>query len=257
MLTDTHCHLYYKDLKKDLQGVFDRANKLGVNRFICAATNMEDVHQCIEIAENYDQVFCSSGIHPHDTKDAPKNYIEKIYNLMSNDNMVAIGEIGLDYYRNISDSNIQKKRLREQLKIALEIELIKTRVNLRRLPKVLRVFFFGRIQGQVARQAQPGSKRLRTENTSSLQRPDSCLCPGKPCRHLRSPAFCCMPGLFLAPGFEQFENDPQEFVRRAHDPMEDFFEPRAAAGGRGCHGLQIKLRLLWLRFTDLVSATYE
>jgi len=122
MLTDTHCHLYYKDLKKDLQGVFDRANKLGVNRFICAATNMEDVHQCIEIAENYDQVFCSSGIHPHDTKDAPKNYIEKIYNLMSNDKMVAIGEIGLDYFRNISDSNIQKQRLREQLKIALEID---------------------------------------------------------------------------------------------------------------------------------------
>ena len=122
MLTDTHCHLFYEDLKKDLQGVFDRANKLGVNRFICAATNMEDVHQCIEIAENYDQVFCSSGIHPHDTKDAPQNYIERIYNLMSNDNMVAIGEIGLDYFRNISDSNIQKKRLREQLKIALAID---------------------------------------------------------------------------------------------------------------------------------------
>ena len=122
MLTDTHCHLYYKDLKKDLQGVFDRANKLGVNRFICAATNMEDVHQCIEIAENYDQVFCSSGIHPHDTKDAPQNYIERIYNLMSNDNMVAVGEIGLDYFRNISDSNIQKKRLREQLKIALAVD---------------------------------------------------------------------------------------------------------------------------------------
>lgn len=122
MLTDTHCHLFYEDLRKDLQGVLDRANKLGVNRFICAATNMEDVHQCIEIAENYDQVFCSSGIHPHDTKDAPQNYIERIYNLMSNDNMVAIGEIGLDYFRNISDSNIQKKRLREQLKIALAID---------------------------------------------------------------------------------------------------------------------------------------
>ena len=122
MLTDTHCHLFYEDLKKDLQGVLARANKLGVNRFICAATNMEDVHQCIEIAENYDQVFCSSGIHPHDTKDAPQNYIERIYNLMSNDNMVAIGEIGLDYFRNISDSNIQKKRLREQLKIALAID---------------------------------------------------------------------------------------------------------------------------------------
>tara|TARA_B100001250_G_scaffold401420_1_gene413281 strand:+ start:771 stop:1526 length:756 start_codon:yes stop_codon:yes gene_type:complete len=122
MLTDTHCHLYFEDLKKDLQGVFDRANKLGVSRFICPATNMEDVDQCIEIAENYDQVFCSSGIHPHDTKDAPRNYIEKIYNLMSNVNMIAIGEIGLDYFRNISDSNIQKKRLREQLKIALNID---------------------------------------------------------------------------------------------------------------------------------------
>ena len=122
MLTDTHCHLYFEDLKKDLQGVFDRASKLGVSRFICPATNMEDVHQCIEIAENYDQVFCSSGIHPHDTKDAPQNYIEKIYNLMSNVNMIAIGEIGLDYFRNISDSNIQKKRLREQLKIALAID---------------------------------------------------------------------------------------------------------------------------------------
>ena len=122
MLTDTHCHLYFEDLKKDLQGVFDRASKLGVSRFICPATNMEDVHQCIEIAENYDQVFCSSGIHPHDTKDAPQNYIEKIYNLMSNVNMIAIGEIGLDYFRNISDSNIQKKILREQLKIALAID---------------------------------------------------------------------------------------------------------------------------------------
>jgi len=122
MLTDTHCHLYFEDLKKDLQGVFDRASKLGVSRFICPATNMEDVHQCIEIAENYDQVFCSSGIHPHDTKDAPQNYIEKIYDLMSNVNMIAIGEIGLDYFRNISDSNIQKKILREQLKIALAID---------------------------------------------------------------------------------------------------------------------------------------
>ena len=122
MLTDTHCHLYFEDLKKDLQGVFDRASKLGVSRFICPATNMEDVHQCIEIAENYDQVFCSSGIHPHDTKDVPQNYIEKIYNLMSNVNMIAIGEIGLDYFRNISDSNIQKKILREQLKIALAID---------------------------------------------------------------------------------------------------------------------------------------
>ncbi len=122
MLTDTHCHLYYDELKSDLQGVLNRANKLGVNRFICAATNMEDVHQCLEIAEKNDQIFCSSGIHPHDTKDAPQDYIEKIYDHMGSSSMVAIGEIGLDYFRNISDSNIQKERLREQLKIAQDID---------------------------------------------------------------------------------------------------------------------------------------
>ena len=122
MLTDTHCHLYYDDLRINLKDVLDRANKLGVNRFICPSTNMKDVNQCLEIAESNDQIFCSAGIHPHDTKDSPKNYIKKIYDLMINPSMVAIGEIGLDYFRNISNSDIQKKCLREQLSIAQEID---------------------------------------------------------------------------------------------------------------------------------------
>ena len=81
MLTDTHCHLYYDDIKNNLKDIIKRANKLGVNRFICPSTNMIDVYECLEIANSNDQIFCSAGIHPHDTKDAPDNYIQKIYDL--------------------------------------------------------------------------------------------------------------------------------------------------------------------------------
>ena len=51
MLTDTHCHLYYDEIKKDIANVLKRSEKLGVNRFICVGTNIEDSLQCLELAE--------------------------------------------------------------------------------------------------------------------------------------------------------------------------------------------------------------
>ena len=122
MLTDTHCHLYYDDIKTNLKEILNRAEQSGVNRFICPSTNMDDVYECLRIAKSNDQIFCSAGIHPHDTKNAPENYIEKIFNLMNDQSMVAIGEIGLDYFRNISDKEVQKKCFKEQLLIAQEID---------------------------------------------------------------------------------------------------------------------------------------
>ncbi|MCK5905341.1 MAG: TatD family hydrolase, partial [Gammaproteobacteria bacterium] len=56
MLTDTHCHLYYDEIKKDIANVLNRAEKLGVNRFICVGTNMEDSLQCLELAEKYENI---------------------------------------------------------------------------------------------------------------------------------------------------------------------------------------------------------
>ena len=78
MLTDTHCHLYYNDLKIDLPGVLERAEKMGVTRFICVGTNIEDSKECLELSEEYDNIYFSAGIHPHDAKDAPDDYLEQI-----------------------------------------------------------------------------------------------------------------------------------------------------------------------------------
>ena len=118
MLIDTHCHLFYDDLKNDLPGVLDRAHDLGVNRFICVATNMEDARECLLMGESHENIFASAGVHPHDAKDAPEDFVDQIYDFMTFDSMVAVGEMGLDYFRNISDPEIQKNVFRTQMGIA-------------------------------------------------------------------------------------------------------------------------------------------
>ena len=121
MLTDTHCHLFYDDLKNNLPDVLRRAEKLGVTRFICVATNMVDSIQCLQLADANESIFATVGIHPHDAKDAPEGFINQIYNLMKNDSIVALGEMGLDYFRNISDPTIQQKVFRNQMSIAQDL----------------------------------------------------------------------------------------------------------------------------------------
>ena len=122
MLIDTHCHLFYDDLKNDLPGVLDRAHDLGVNRFICVATNMEDARECLLMGESHENIFASAGVHPHDAKDVPDDFVDQIYDIMTFDSMVAVGEMGLDYFRNISDPEIQKNVFRAQMGIAQDLK---------------------------------------------------------------------------------------------------------------------------------------
>ena len=121
MLTDTHCHLYYDELYNNLSQVIQRANNLDVTRFICVGTNIEDSKKCLSISEDNDNVFASAGVHPHDSKDVPESYIDDIYEIIQYDSMIAIGEIGLDYFRNISAPETQKKIFREQMEIAQDL----------------------------------------------------------------------------------------------------------------------------------------
>ena len=121
MLTDTHCHLFYDELKNDLPGVLERAKKQGVDRFICVATNITDSNECLQLSLAHDNIYASAGIHPHDAKDAPNNFVDQIYELMNNHKMVAVGEMGLDYFRNLSEPEVQKNVFRAQMKIALEL----------------------------------------------------------------------------------------------------------------------------------------
>ena len=82
MIIDAHCHLYYDELASDIDNVIQRANDAGVSRFVCVGTNVEDSKQCLSITENNDDIFASSGVHPHDSKDAVEGYADEIYELM-------------------------------------------------------------------------------------------------------------------------------------------------------------------------------
>ncbi|MEC8839201.1 MAG: TatD family hydrolase [Candidatus Neomarinimicrobiota bacterium] len=122
MLTDSHCHLFYDEILQDIDNVFVRSKKLGVNRFICVGTNINDSLLSLDISKKFENVFCSAGVHPHDSQNVDKDYIQQIELMMKSKKMIAIGEIGLDYFRNISSKKIQIKVFHELLQLANNIK---------------------------------------------------------------------------------------------------------------------------------------
>ena len=115
MLVDTHCHLYFDELKNDIDGVLNRADELGVKRFICVGTNLTVSFKSFKLAQQYENIYATAGIHPHDAGSVENNYIEKLRKLLENYKIVAVGEMGLDYFRNISNPDEQKQVFKEQL----------------------------------------------------------------------------------------------------------------------------------------------
>ena len=121
MLIDTHCHLFFDELKEDLSSILKRAADLGVTKFICVGTNIEDSKESYNLALDYENIFSTAGVHPHDTEEVAENYIDELYNLLKNKKVVAVGEIGLDYFKELSDISVQKKIFAEQLELAQKI----------------------------------------------------------------------------------------------------------------------------------------
>ena len=122
MLIDTHCHLYFDEIKNDLENVFLRAKELGVTKFVCVGTNISDSKMSLDLSRKYKYVYATAGIHPHDSKDVELGYLNELREILSNNKVVAVGEIGLDYFRNISTPKVQQKVFIEQLELALEIK---------------------------------------------------------------------------------------------------------------------------------------
>jgi TatD DNase family protein len=122
MLIDTHCHLFFDELKEDLNNVLNRATDLGVTKFICVGTNIKDSKESYNLALNYENIFSTAGIHPHDSEEVAENYIDELYKLLKNKKVLAVGEIGLDYFKKLSGIRVQKKIFTEQLELALKID---------------------------------------------------------------------------------------------------------------------------------------
>ena len=123
MYIDTHAHLYYDDLKNQLGDVVKRAEAAGVTQIICVGTDLPSSKTSISIAEKYNAVFATVGVHPHDAKDTPDDYLRQLRDLASHSKVVAMGEMGLDYFRDFSPRNVQKEVFLSQLALAREMDL--------------------------------------------------------------------------------------------------------------------------------------
>lgn len=120
--TDIHCHLNM--LETTPQETLTAAAKNNVKQVITIATNPEDLDIVFSYAKDYGpQVFCTQGIHPHDAKEYSSDIEKILRNRAPLPEVVAIGEIGLDYFYKYSDIDIQKTVFEEQLKIAKDFDL--------------------------------------------------------------------------------------------------------------------------------------
>ena len=123
MLIDSHAHLTLPRFDDDREMVIQRAREAGLKHIITVGLEIEDCRKAILLADKYDFIFASIGIHPHDVKSIdPKTY-SLLKKLSAHEKVVAIGEIGLDFYRNLSPRKIQIQRFREQLQLAREVSL--------------------------------------------------------------------------------------------------------------------------------------
>ncbi|MFH1798113.1 MAG: TatD family hydrolase [Candidatus Omnitrophota bacterium] len=123
-LIDTHCHLDFPDYKDDLDAVLDRARDKGVARVIVPASSLENSINAVKLAKKYSFIFAGVGIHPHDADKVSDKDIAVLRDLaVTEDKIIAIGEIGLDYFKGYSKKENQKKLFKKSLLLAKTLDL--------------------------------------------------------------------------------------------------------------------------------------
>ncbi|MDE2412366.1 MAG: TatD family hydrolase [Sphingomonadales bacterium] len=118
MLIDSHCHLEYKGLVEDQQGVLARARAAGVGGFLSISTRQREWNQVIATAEREADVWASVGIHPHEADGHADMGEAALLAATEHPRVIAIGETGLDYYYDHSDRETQKALFRRHIAVA-------------------------------------------------------------------------------------------------------------------------------------------
>lgn len=121
MLIDTHAHLNDPTLYADYQGVIKRANDAGVAEIINVGFDYPSSVMAVRLAEKHDQLWAMVGVHPHDADSYNDDIENKLKKLAASPKVVAIGEIGLDFYYDNSPRELQREVFRKQLALAKEL----------------------------------------------------------------------------------------------------------------------------------------
>lgn len=122
-LIDTHCHLNAEQFSDDVNLVIQEALNENIAKILIPGTDIETSRSAIQLAEKYDQVYAAVGIHPNEGARWDSNSRNALYEMTAHPKVVAIGEIGLDYYWKDCPIDVQKEILDQQLGIAAEKNL--------------------------------------------------------------------------------------------------------------------------------------
>ena len=123
MFIDSHAHLFLPNFKEDIDEVVARAKEADIKYIIVPATDIETAKQTLGLTKKYDIVYGAAGVHPHDTKDWDSSFIPQIEELAKHEKIVAIGEIGLDYYYDFSPKGKQIEAFKAQIELALKLNM--------------------------------------------------------------------------------------------------------------------------------------
>jgi TatD DNase family protein len=120
---DSHAHLTAKAFRKDLDAVLGRAAASGVTSIITVGFDLATSEASARLAAEYPQVYATVGIHPHDATTLDLKALDRLEKLAAQPKVVAVGEIGLDYYRDLSPRHVQEDAFRLQIGLAKNLDL--------------------------------------------------------------------------------------------------------------------------------------
>jgi TatD DNase family protein len=120
-LIDTHCHLDDRKFSSDLPEVLDASIAAGVVEFVTIGCDLESSRKSIELAHEHPEVWAAVGVHPHDASTVDADMLRKIATLAADPRVVAVGETGLDYFRDLSPRAAQRQAFADFIKLATDL----------------------------------------------------------------------------------------------------------------------------------------
>lgn len=123
MLVDSHCHLDFPEFEGELDDVVTRAGEAGIGHMLTICTRVTKFDGVLAIAEKYDNVFCTVGVHPHNAEDEPEVTAEHLGRMADHPKVVGLGETGLDFHYENSPRDVQERSFRAHIAAARETGL--------------------------------------------------------------------------------------------------------------------------------------
>jgi TatD DNase family protein len=120
-LVDTHAHLDFPQFDADRPAVIERAKAAGIGAIVNVGTDLPSSRQAVALAEQHDCIYAAVGMHPHDAKKLDGAALAQLRELARHPKVVAVGEIGLDFYRDLSPRDVQRRAFQAQLAWAAKL----------------------------------------------------------------------------------------------------------------------------------------